>query len=65
MRPFVDCERELAALRASWPLSSTDMPRWAEIRFAAEVAITELRGEFVPTWVHERAFETLNLVAFA
>jgi hypothetical protein len=35
------------------------------MRLAAEVAVAELRGQAVPTWVHERAFETLNLMAFA
>lgn len=38
---------------------------WGEIRLAAEAAIAELRGQLVPTWVHERAFDTLNRVAFA
>jgi hypothetical protein len=36
-----------------------------QLRLAAEVAVAELRGQAVPTWVHERAFETLNLMAFA
>ena len=35
-----------------------------ELRLAAEVAVAELRGQLVPTWVHERAFDTLNVVAF-
>jgi hypothetical protein len=64
-RPFVDCERDLAAIRANWPINSVEPPRWAEMRLAAEVAVAELRGQAVPTWVHERAFETLNLMAFA
>jgi len=36
-----------------------------ELRLAAEVAVSELRAELVPTWVHERAFDTLNRIAFA
>jgi hypothetical protein len=65
MRPYIDCERELAAVRANWPISDCLTTRHGEVRLAAEVAVAELRGQLVPTWLHERAFDTLNLVAFA
>lgn len=67
VRPAVDCARDLERVRASWPMPEPDAPQpcRGELRLAAEVAVAELRGQLVPTWVHERAFETLNTVAFA
>lgn len=34
-----------------------------EQRLAAEVSLAQLRGELVPTWVVERANETLKAMA--
>lgn len=58
-------ERDLARIRNRWPKERvTDISR-GEQRLAAEVALAELRGCFIPTGAHERAAQILNVLALA
>ena len=66
-RPFEDCRRDLEHIADdrqlfAQPEPETD-PRRGEVRFAAEVAIAEMRRETVPIFAHERARETLFVLA--
>lgn len=67
-RPGFECARELELYRDTHPDSfpaielAHDLTRGAE-RFAAEVALAELCGRAVPSFAHERAFETLLVMA--
>lgn len=60
-RPFQACrsdlEREFPVERPSGDLTAGD------VRLAAEVAIAELTATAVPSFAHERAFETLKRMA--
>ena len=65
-RCFEDCRREMDAVRANWPVAPDDpQPCRGELRLAAEVALAVFTARDVPTFAHERAFQTLNTVALA
>lgn len=56
--------QELTRARQIFPaLEATPDLRRGDQRFAAEVAVAELRGQLVPSFAHERAFETLLVMA--